>query len=224
MNSHKYNEVDFTGKRHGLLTVISKATHGRTVYVCKCDCGTIKEMTPYYFLHDMSCGCLERENRNNLGAHNLTHGMTETRLYRTWCKMKERCNNPNTEHYCRYGGRGIKVCEEWNTSFESFREWAYSAGYDENLNGREQSIDRIDVNGNYEPSNCRWISHKEQCRNRTNNSYILLEGKAITISEFCETNGISYGAFVRRRLKKGLSAEQIVSDWRKKHDRSVAKS
>lgn len=221
MNTGKYNKIDFTGYRHGRLTVVAKADHGVTLYKCRCDCGKEKEMTPYYFMHDLSCGCLEKENRENLGAHNKTHGMTETKLYHTWCKMKERCYNPNIEHYDKYGGRGITICDEWKSSFESFRDWAYSSGYDETLDRKQQSIDRIDVNGNYEPSNCRWISHKEQSRNRTNNVFLLHKGKRITVAEFCETYGITYPAFVRRRMKKGLSPEDIIADWDKKHNRGV---
>lgn len=216
-NSNKYNHIDFSGTRHGKLTVIEKANHGRTMYICKCDCGTVRELSPYYFLRYKSCGCAERENKNHLGEHNVKHGMTDTRLYRTWCKMKERCYNPNIEHYPHYGGRGIKVCEEWKNSFETFRDWAYSVGFDENSTGKEQSIDRIDTNGNYEPNNCRWINHKEQCRNRTNNVFLVHNGRRMTLSEFCETYGITYIQFVVRRLAKGISSEQIISDWKKNH-------
>ena len=224
MNSYRYYGEDFVGQRHGMLTVVAKADHGRTLYVCRCDCGRLKEMTPYYFLQDQSCGCLEKENREKLGSYNVTHGMTKTKLYHTWCKMKERCYNPNIEHYDKYGGRGITICEEWKTSFEAFRDWAYSAGYDENLDRKQQSLDRIDVNGNYEPNNCRWVSYKDQCRNRTNNSFIEHNGNRITLAEFCETYGITYNAFVIRRLKKGLSSDEIITEWNKKHNRGVAEN
>ena len=221
MNAGKYNKIDFVGYRHGRLTVISKADHGITLYKCGCDCGNEREMTPYYFTRYLSCGCLEKENRENLGAHNITHRMTETKLYHTWCKMKERCYNPNIEHYNKYGGRGITICDEWRYSFEAFRDWAYSAGYDETLNRKQQSLDRIDVNGNYDPTNCRWISHKEQCRNRTNNVFLPYNGSLITVAEFCEINGITYSSFVSRRLKKGLTSDRIIDDWNKKHNRGV---
>ena len=221
MNTGKYYNVDFVGYRHGKLTVIEKADHGKTLYKCKCDCGKIKELTPYYFLKYLSRGCLEKENRDNLGKHNITHGMTETKLYHTWCKMKERCYNPNIEHYGSYGGRGITVCDEWKNSFEAFRDWALNNGFNELLDRKAQSLDRINVDGNYEPDNCRWISHKEQCRNRTNNVRLEHCGKQITIAEFCELYGITYSSFVTRRLKKGILSDDIVSDWRKKHKGSV---
>lgn len=212
----QYNE-DLTGKRHGRLTVIRKADTGISQWVCKCDCGKEKVLTPYYFYTDLSCGCLERENAKTLGRHNVTHGKANTRLYHTWCKMKERCNNPNIQFYYRYGGRGIKVCDEWNESFESFYDWAIKSGYDENLTGNEQSLDRIDPNGNYNSENCRWITHKEQCRNRTYNRYIDFEGKTMTIAEFCETTGIGYHKFVTRWQNKGFTGEEILKRWEDKH-------
>lgn len=219
MNNHKYDKIDLTGYRHGRLTVISKSDHGRTLYVCRCDCGKEKEMTAYYIFHDLSCGCMEKENKDNLGEHNITHGMTETRLYRTWCKMKERCYNPNIQYYPRYGGRGITICDEWRYSFESFHDWAFSVGYDSSLTGNEQSLDRINPDGNYEPSNCRWITHKEQCRNRTNNRFVVHHGKKMTVSEFCETYGITYHKYVTRNLEKGLTTDDVISKWNKKHNK-----
>ena len=92
------------------------------------------------------------------------HGMKHTRIYETWCGMKKRCYNPNSKSYKDYGERGIVVCDEWKNDFLSFYNWSVQNGYGENL-----QIDRIDTNGNYEPSNCRWITHAEQQRNRRNN-------------------------------------------------------
>ncbi len=220
-NSYRYQGINFVGQRHGRLEVISKAEKGRSWWVCKCDCGNVVILPTWRFLKNQSCGCFERENLVKIGKDNRTHGKTETRLYRTWCKMKERCNNPNIEHYPEYGGRGIKVCAEWNNSFEIFEEWAYSAGYDDNLNGNQQSLDRIDVQGNYEPNNCRWITHKEQMRNTTRTVYVKYQGKEIPLSAFCEEHGITYEAFVTRHVKRGFTAEELLHIWefrQGKHD------
>ena len=98
-NSFIYKDVDFTGKRFGKLTVIKKADIGRSWWVCQCDCGKVVTLIANKMVTYRSCGCGEKYNRNHLGENNITHGKTETRLYRVWCKMKERCNNPNIEHY-----------------------------------------------------------------------------------------------------------------------------
>ena len=212
-NSFIYKDVDFTGKRFGKLTVIKKADIGRSWWVCQCDCGKVVTLIANKMVTYRSCGCGEKYNRKHLGENNITHGKTETRLYRVWCKMKERCNNPNIEHYPEYGGRGIKVCDEWNHSFENFQKWAYSAGYDDNCNGNQQSLDRIDVQGNYEPNNCRWATHKEQMRNTTRTVYIDYHGEKIPMSAFCEEHGITYGKFVARYLERGVTADELLRIW-----------
>ena len=96
----------------------------------------------------------------------VVHGGINDRLYEVWGSMKKRCNNPNDKSYKNYGGRGIKVCKEWNENYLSFKKWAYKNGYDENAPHGECTIDRINVNGNYEPNNCRWISNAEQQKNK----------------------------------------------------------
>lgn len=217
-NSHKYDGVDFTGKRFGRLLVFSKAPKGRTQWVCKCDCGKVIVLSAYRLFKYKSCGCLETENKKRLTDYTRTHGMSETKLYHTWRDMKERCYNPNYQYFDRYGGRGILVCDEWKNSFEKFRDWAFSVGYKEHPDTKWQSIDRIDVDGNYEPSNCRWITHKEQMRNTSRTVYVEYLGEKIPLSKFCEDNGITYSKFVTRRLKKGISAEQALKDWKTKKE------
>mgnify|MGYP007038196624 CR=1 FL=1 len=155
---------DLTGKRFGKLTVLKKVNnHGHGIeWLCLCDCGkqTIVRSDGLVTGHTTSCGCYNKALKRN-----LSHGMYKTSLYKVWCAMKSRCNSPNVKQYKDYGGRGIKVCDEWNdkNGFIAFSSWALSHGYQTGL-----EIDRIDNNGNYEPSNCRFVTHKENMNNRRN--------------------------------------------------------
>lgn len=205
------NVDDLIGQRFGRLTVIQKASEGRKRYLCKCDCGNSITLVPCRLRKYKSCGCYEKENMKIISKSALTHGKTNTRLYGIWCRMKDRCNNPNLEHYDCYGGRGIKVCDEWQHSFESFYEWAMSSGYRNDL-----SIDRIDVNGDYEPSNCRWATLTEQQRNKRNTVYVMDNGIKISISEACEKYGIDKN-FMWRKVKAGFTLPDIISRWEYNH-------
>ena len=216
-NSHKYDEIDFIGQRHGMLHVIRKADHGRSWWVCKCDCGKLVELQTCKFLEYKSCGCLEKRNRKDFKNRTRTHGMTETRLYSIWCGMKNRCSNPHYKHFDRYGGRGIAVCDEWKNSFESFRDWAYEKGYNPELNRKDQSIDRIDLDGDYCPENCQWSNQTEQVRNRRNAVSLTYMGRTMNPYEFAKITGITDKVFIYRRLKKGHSPEKIIEDWKKRH-------
>ena len=113
--------------------------------------------------------------------------MKQTRLYETWCGMKKRCYNPKSREYKSYGKRGIKVCEEWKNDFMAFYRWAVSSGYSDDL-----TIDRIDVNGDYSPSNCKWSTLLEQQRNKTTTLFIEHDGQKKTLAEWCEVLGVSY--------------------------------
>lgn len=218
-NSYRYSNIDFTGKRFHKLLVIEKAKKGRSWWVCKCDCGNIVTLPTFRLFEYKSCGCLEKINKATLGERNKTHGMTKTVLYHKWCDMKSRCNNPNDEHYNIYGGRGIKVCDEWLHSFISFKEWAYASGYDDNKKLYEQTLDRIDVNKDYCPDNCRWVDQKTQSNNRQNTVYIDYQGKSYPLTIICEMYDIER-SFASRYLRKGKDFDFILKLWNSK-DRIV---
>lgn len=137
--------------------------------------------------------------------YNYIHGMSKTKLYRAWDSMKARCYRKTTAPYPRYGGRGISVCYEWRESFISFMDWSIANGYSDGL-----SLDRIDPNGNYEPSNCRWVTMKEQENNKPSNRWVEYCGETHTISEWCGILGLSYHA-LRNRLRRGWSVERALT-------------
>ena len=127
------------------------------------------------------------------------HGLRNTRLYRIWANIKTRCYNENDPHFERWGKRGIQMCEEWKNDFNAFYDWSMLHGYSDEL-----TIDRIDNNGNYEPSNCRWVTVKEQNRNKRNVKYITYAGKTQSIPEW--TKELNLGKeTIRERLKRGYT-------------------
>ena len=134
----------------------------------------------------------------------VTHNMSYSRLYRIHNLMKARCFNPKHTHYKNYGGRGIKVCDEW-MKFETFMEWAFSNGYKENL-----ELDRIDNDKNYEPNNCQWITHKKNNNKRGNNRIIELNGQAKTLAEWAEIYNISSNT-IWSRLERGWETEKAIT-------------
>lgn len=119
--------------------------------------------------------------------------------------MKQRCYNSNTIRYKNYGGRGVTVCDEWKNDFTAFYNWAMANGYKNEL-----TLDRIDVNGNYEPSNCRWATPKEQSNNKTNNVKIEISGVTHTMSEWAEISGVSMSTISARIKRYGWSAEKAI--------------
>ena len=180
------------GEKYGKLTVIEQLDerkNGKVLWLCKCECGG--EIKTYKSKLESSsvksCGCLHinllfkngnvPKNKNPIHINGLN--IYKTRLYRIFIGMKERCNNQNNKNYNKYGGRGISISKDWLVDFMSFYNWSMSNGYEDIL-----TLDRIDNNGNYEPSNCRWVNRKIQANNRSNNKYVVYEGCKYTYSEF----------------------------------------
>ena len=197
---------DLTGQKFGRLTVLSRAENRNhhTYWNCVCECGAFSVVTSYHLTHGRtkSCGCLRSDA--TILSH-TTHGLTEHPLYKVWRAMKERCYLPTNKRFEHYGGRGIKVCDEWKDDFVAFFEWSIRNGYEEGL-----SIDRINVDGNYEPNNCRWITMDEQSRNKTSNILLTYNGKTQCIAEWSREVGIKE-ATIRRRIKHGWSIEETLT-------------
>ena len=185
------------GRKFGKLTVISRAENtssGKAKWICICDCGGEKKksVTTYDLRSGRvkSCGCLYFESNRE---RNKKHGKTKTKIYRIWSGMKARCSRPSSFAYKNYGGRGITICKEWLHDFQAFYDWAMAHGYADDL-----SIDRIDVNGNYEPSNCIWTSMKKQENNRRNNRIIEFCGEKYTVAELADLLSIPYATLLNR--------------------------
>ena len=188
---------DLTGQRFGKLTVIEIAEHikGRHIkWRCVCDCGQEVVSSVIYLTQGKKkhCGC----------GKPFSYRLSYPRLHRIWSNMKFRCNNANDDRYEDYGGRGITVCQEWQESFEVFCKWALNNGYAENL-----TLDRIDVNGNYEPSNCRWITSFEQMSNMRKNVNLTYKGETKHLSEWCRILNVKHTT-IAYRLKNGYSVEE----------------
>lgn len=196
---------DLTGQRFGKVTVLSRVAnnkHGRAVWLCKCDCGNEKEIPAANLKsgRTTSCGCYSRGLKRKTG----THGMTNTRIFHEWQSMLQRCNNPNSQRYKDYGGRGIKVCDEWIDSFVSFCEWSLDNGYNETL-----TLDRKDVDGNYSPDNCRWITNFEQQSNKRNNRIIECSGEKHILNEWSRITGLR-AQTIAWRIDRGWSIEDAL--------------
>lgn len=202
--------IDLTGKRFGKLTVISRckdytSPKGKTYvqWLCQCDCGNKTKVTTSNLKgHTKSCGCLNRENTIK---RNLTHNLSKIRVYHIWQEIKKRCINKNCKCFERYGGRGITVYQEWLDDFMNFYNWAMDNGYSDDL-----TIDRIDVNGNYEPNNCRWVDNIVQANNKRNNRYITYNNETHTIAEWAKIYNINY-KLLFSRLKKGWDIEKALT-------------
>ena len=192
------NGKDMIGKMKNGVQVISFSgrSHGHLTWNCICYCGKSFEMTGKALRLNQNpcCGC-------NKG--NKTHGESKTRLYQIWYAMKERCHNKNDKDYHYYGDVGIKVCNEWLYSFETFMKWAKSKGYNDEL-----TIDRVDNSLGYQPINCRFATITQQNRNRSNSIYLNYNGESKTLIEWCQKFGMTY-RLAYSRYSKGWSFEDI---------------
>ena len=197
--------IDLTGKKIGRLTIVSRAENsssGHTRWNCVCECGNALIVVSQSLRtgRTKTCGCRDQS----------VHGCSSTRLYNVWRGMKQRCSYERGKTYKDYGARGISVCDEWKNDFTAFRDWALENGYNQDAPYGGCTLDRINVDGNYEPSNCRWISMKEQSSNKTNNRLISSKGEKKPISEWEREKGIQ-PITIWSRLNLGWSEEDAIN-------------
>lgn len=201
---------NLVGIRFGNLTVIEYAGYktGKTGHVyhqwnCKCECGNTKIVTGTSLTssHCQSCGCIPHTPKT---LPQIKHNKSNTRLYNVWKSMKGRCYTKTDSAYHLYGGRGITVCDEWRNDYSTFYEWSIANGYKEVDDSSKFTIDRIDVNGNYEPSNCRWVDMKTQCNNKRNNARYMYDGSLLTLRDISKRAGIDY-KILKGRIDRGES-------------------
>lgn len=208
--SHPRKDVhDLTGRKFGNLTVLSRHHIGydrRWYYECQCECGNISIVRSNALIsgNTQSCGCQK--------GHRDSHHKSKTRLYGIWIGMRDRCLNKNNKAYERYGGRSIIVCEEWKNSFLDFEKWALAHGYAENL-----SLDRIDVNGNYSPNNCRWASPQEQADNKRNNILITIDCETHNLQQWCDIYNINRSTVNTRVRMCGWDYEKAITTPARSH-------
>lgn len=194
------------GKKFGRLTVLDflhKRKSGHGTLLCICDCGKqTKTVTTYRIIsgHTQSCGCMQKEAISKMAS---THKMSNTSVYNSWLSMRERCNNKNTICWSNYGGRGISICKEWNESFEKFME-DFGHTFKEGL-----QIDRINNDGNYELGNVRWVTPKQNSRNRSSNLKITIDGVTKLAIEWAEEYGIS-DKLLRQRYNRDKIRDKVA--------------
>lgn len=200
--------LDLVGKKFERLTVVRKShrKNDKVMWECLCDCGNITYVSTYYLTSGKirSCGCFKVDE---LLKRSKTHNQRHTKLYDVWKTMRQRCNNSKNVSYHNYGGRGISVCEEWENSFQSFYDWSMSNGYSDNL-----TIDRIDVNGNYCPENCRWTDRQVQANNTRVNHRITYNGETHSMAEWARITGMSYSSLSNRIKTYHWSIERALTE------------
>lgn len=216
MKSKQINVGDRAGKlvvvKDCGIKILPCGEH-RRYYLCKCDCGNEVEVAKNKLVCQAtkSCGCLIVEEKQNRSCANQKdkrfyniRKISQKELGNHWKNMMYRCYKKSCNDYRLYGARGITVCEEWQYSFDKFKDWALSNGYQKGL-----TLDRIDVNGNYEPNNCRWATVKEQNRNRQNTIKVIYNSKQIALSEFAEIHNIKYYNAINWH-RQGYGVEEMI--------------
>ena len=216
------------GDRFGYLTVIREVEPNVTPcgtvqrkFLCRCDCGNevIRLRSTLQKNPNPSCGCMELTIGDR--TRKYTKEQTSSFLYSTWNGMKQRCLDPNSSHYHCYGGRGVTICEDWLNDYSKFYEWAVANGA-----SRELTLDRIDTNGNYEPSNCRWADVETQMNNTSQNRFIEYNGEKLTVMQWSRRTGIEEGTIRRRLDSYGYSVAEALGyethtkkSWDRSHTR-----
>ena len=200
---------DLTDQKFGRLTArafVGIGKHGCALWLCDCECGkqTTVQGSSLTSRQTKSCGCLHNEAISRPHPpYTATHGMTNTKVWIAWQSMRRRCDYPRAANYSLYGGRGIKVCDRWN-SFESFLD---DMGEPPTP---EHSLDRIDTNGDYEPENCRWATRKEQQNNKRNNRILEYNGESHTVTEWAARSGIQKITLFKR-LQSGWAITKALT-------------
>jgi len=196
--------IDLTGNKYNRLTVIRRLDNKKraTIWLCRCDCGNRVDVFAQHLKngHTKSCGCFKIEKVTKYG--HTTH-KTKSKIYGKWVDMHQRCNNSNHKHYKSYGGRGITVCERWS-KFENFLE-------DMGIPKNKDELDRVDVDSNYEPNNCKWSTRREQCRNKRNTLYVNYKGESIKLISLAEKYNIQYHRLYNRVVRQSMSIDNALS-------------
>lgn len=198
---------DISGQKFGQLTALYKLHNYHktgSYWLCVCECGNFKEVYLGSLQQGLtiSCGCYHKKRIKEVCA---THGKHGTRIYKIWKDMKQRCYNTNNLSYKEWGGRGILICDEWLYDFMTFYDWSMNNGYKDNL-----TIDRIDNNKGYSPSNCRWTNAKTQSRNKRNNINITINGEVHCLTDWCKILNLNHKT-VSTRLSRGWSIARALN-------------
>ena len=203
----KYDKT-YIGRKKNMLTIkgFGKDKNGKKTFVCECDCGNVKDVKPTYWENGAvkSCGCL-------LESKKVEHSPELDRLRSIRRGMIERCYNPYSDAWEYYGGRGIKICAEWLDSFDLFAEWALAHGYSNDL-----TIDRIDVNGNYEPENCRWATYEVQRANqrpRYSGMMVRFRGEKLSVNDLCDKYKLKRRVFIHNYNKGEPMMRCVLRAW-----------
>lgn len=203
--------IDITGHKYGRLKVLKLNglnERKRKIWLCQCDCGQYTTLSTNELRtgNTQSCGCLHKEILIKNNKKRAYHSLSRTKLYGVYNKMKARCNHKNHRGYEYYGGKNIKVCEEWSNDFRSFREWALNNGYQEGL-----TIDRKNLSGNYTPENCRWVTWDKQSINKTNTRFFEYKGKKQTLREWSMELNFNYKVLCNRIHRHKWTFERAIT-------------